>query len=118
MEGWQLVEQRAGVKGAPHSGPGCSQSTQVLVDISDPLHGLARCRCVCDPSPFWKRGHKTYTWWHRAGTGSFQAGGRGVAQERANSVLWSTETAPKAMERIWLVVKWGCTMGELGETNT
>lgn len=31
----------------------------------------------------------------------------GVAQERASSVLWSAETAPKAMERDWLLVKWG-----------
>lgn len=42
LEGWLLMEQGAGVKGVPCSRPGCSQSTQVSMDVPALLHGLAR----------------------------------------------------------------------------
>lgn len=56
----------------------------------------------------WKRGHKIE---------SFQVGGMGVAQDRARSVLWSAETAPKATEGVvkWLVVKWGAPWRDGGD---
>lgn len=44
------------MKGAPQSRAGCSQRTQVSVDSSDALRGLARCRCIYGPSPMLEEG--------------------------------------------------------------
>lgn len=41
------------------------------------------------------------------GLGSLRAGGKYVDQEGANLGLLSAETAPKAMERSWLLTRWG-----------
>lgn len=90
--------------GVPQSRPGCSQRTQGSVDISDALHGLARCRCIYGPSPLLEE--ETQNPHMVAQSSHWIMPGRRNGGTSGEGKLWSAETVPKAMERIWLVVKW------------